>query len=95
MDQYSVTLEEAKKCLRVENNEEDSLISGYINAAEALVKRMTGKETIDSYDLQAAIMLIVCGLYENRNSHEEARKVVLNPVLQMILQSARVDDSCI
>ncbi len=95
MEQYTVTLESAKKFLRVEHTEEDALITGLINAAEAFVKRMTGKNNIDSYDLQAAVMLVICGLYENRNSHEEARKVVLNPVLQMILQSARVDDACI
>ena len=95
LDQFNVTLDEAKVYLRVENNADDALISSLINAAESFVLRQTGKANIDSYDLRAAVLLVLSDFYERRTAQEEARKVVITPVLAMLLQSARVDDSCI
>ncbi len=95
LKQFNVTLDEAKVYLRVENNADDALISSLINAAESFVLRQTGKANIDSYDLRAAVLLVLSDFYERRTAQEEARKVVITPVLSMLLQSARVDDACI
>jgi uncharacterized phage protein (predicted DNA packaging) len=95
LQEYRITLDEAKTYLRVENNEEDSLITSLINAAESFVLRQTGRNSIDSYDLRAAELLILSDFYERRTAQEEARRVVITPVLEMLLKSARVDDSCI
>ncbi len=93
--EYRITLEEAKAYLRVENNEEDSLIASLLAAAESFVLRQTGKDSIDSYDLRAAELLVLSDFYEHRTAHDEARKVVISPVLEILLKSARVDDACI
>ena len=95
LNQFNVTLDEAKTYLRVENNAEDALISDLIKAAESAVLRETGKANIDSYDLKALVKLLLSDFYEHRTAHDETSHTVISPVLKMLLQSARVDDSCI
>ena len=95
LNQFNVTLDEAKTYLRVENNAEDALISDLIKAAESAVLRETGKANIDSYDLKAIVRLLLSDFYEHRTAHDEARHTVISPVLKILLQSARVDDACI
>ncbi|MGB9813525.1 MAG: head-tail connector protein [Thermovenabulum sp.] len=62
-----LTLEEAKKFLRVDDDAEDVLIQGLITSAEEYIKNATGK-TFDSANELAklACKLLVAHWYENR-----------------------------
>ena len=88
------SLTEAKAFLRVDGEQDDALIQALLASARSFVLRMTGRASIDTDDLKAGVLLVLAGLWEHRDSHDEARRTVLHPVLKMILESARIDHAC-
>ncbi len=89
------SISECKDFLRIDGDADDALVAALLASAVAFVLRMTGKSNIDGDDLKAGVLLVLAGLWEHRDSHEEARKVAVNPILKMLLESARVDHECI
>jgi len=62
-----ITLEEAKLYLRVDANDDDSLITLQIKAAEEYLKNSTGKTFDDTNPIAKLLcMLYVQNLYDNR-----------------------------
>lgn len=65
-----VTLEEAKLYLRIDSDDEDSLVSGLINSAESLcrdVARLSSEELAEqSATTRVAILYAVSYMYEHR-----------------------------
>lgn len=65
-----VTLEEAKEWLRVDFEEDDSLIEGLVSAAEMYLQNATGKQFDNTNTLaKLFIRVLVTDWYENRE-HE-------------------------
>ena len=67
-----IALAEAKSHLNVTTDEDDSLITGKIEAAEAWVSRwleipLSGMETIPA-DLRQAVLMLTGHFYENREA---------------------------
>ena len=89
------SLAECKAFLRIDGTDDDALVEALLASARAFVLRMTGRSSIDGDDVKAGVLLVLAGLWEHRDSHEEARKVTVNPILKMLLESARVDHACI
>lgn len=68
-----VTLKEAKDYLRIDGEEEDDLVAGFISTAEALGKDVTRSETDEDFeslgDVAKQAVLYGCAyLYEHRES---------------------------
>ena len=65
-----VTLEEVKAHIKVENADEDSLISTYIAAAENHIRRYCGQDFENELPaiVKVACLMIVAGMYEVRQS---------------------------
>ena len=89
------SLAEAKAFLRIDGDADDALVEALLASAKAFVLRMTGRSSIDGDDVKAGVLLVLAGLWEHRDSHEEARKVTVHPVLKMLLESARIDHACV
>ncbi len=89
------SLAEAKAFLRIDGDHDDVLVQALLASAVAFVLRMTGKISSDADDVKAGVLLVRAGLWEHRDSHDEARRTVLHPILKMLLESARVDHSCV
>lgn len=74
-----IDISTAKLHLRVDDNDEDALIGGYILAAEAWIKRVTGKEFAEGApeDIQQAAAMLVAHWYDQRAaaSDEASRPV--------------------
>lgn len=89
------TLEEAKAHLRVDHNDEDFLINGYLQAATAAAYdylNWTEAPAVIPSPVISAVLLAVGDLYENRERHIESRMVesktyqlLLNPYRNMSL----------
>lgn len=82
-----VTLEEAKEYLKVEYEEEDSLVLTFLTTAEGLVEDIlrTSPQTEDAV-ARTAILYAVGVLFENRGTPETADLV---PVLKSLLSGRR------
>lgn len=82
-----VTLEEAKEYLKVEYEEEDSLVLTLLTTAEGLVEDIlrTSPQTEDAV-VRTAILYAVSVLFENRGTPEAADLV---PVLKNLLSGRR------
>ncbi len=89
------SLAEAKAFLRIDGDADDALVEALLASAKSFVLRMTGRSSIDGDDVKAGVLLVLAGLWEHRDSHDEARRTVLHPILKMLLESARVDHSCV
>lgn len=82
-----VTLEEAKEYLKVEYEDEDSLVLTLLITAEGLVEDIlrTSPQTEDAV-VRTAVLYAVGVLFENRGTPEAADLV---PVLKNLLSSRR------
>lgn len=62
-----LSLDDAKACLRVDHDEEDLLIQGYMDAAQAWIERVTGR-TFESApaDIQQAARMLIAHWYDTR-----------------------------
>ncbi|MGE6344940.1 head-tail connector protein [Bacillus mycoides] len=79
-----LTLEEAKKYLRVDGDEEDDLITSFITAAEIYIKNATGKNVdLKSELAKLAARILIAHWYENREAVGKAEQLAFS--LQSIL----------
>ncbi|KAB2459729.1 phage gp6-like head-tail connector protein [Bacillus sp. CH126_4D] len=77
-------LEEAKEYLRVDGDEEDSLISSFITAAEIYIKNATSKNVdLKSELAKLAARILIAHWYENREAVGKAEQLAFS--LQSIL----------
>lgn len=95
-----VTLDEAKKHLRADSSgDDDSLITLYIGAAENQIRNFINQEIPGSGyspaeipdDIKAAALLIIGGLYENREDKIIGTIVADNPAVMNLLYPHRVN----
>lgn len=82
-----LTLNEAKAFLRVDINDDDTLISTLITAAELYLYNATGK-TFDSTNALAKLfcMVLVTDWYDNRSmttTTDKTRKIIESMLLQL------------
>ena len=84
------SLSTAKAHLRVTASDEDSLIGLYVDAAEEHAEKWCDREfgTPLPYSVTAAVLLIVGGLYENRESLVPTQ-LNANPAVEALLQPFR------
>ena len=93
------TLSEAKAHLRVIGNEEDALIQGYIDAAEAHVSKWLNRPLSPWNDdgdpvptnVKQAILLAVGDFYEVRESSILGENRVSNPAFEYLLHFERAE----
>ncbi|MFV1456976.1 head-tail connector protein [Bacillus mycoides] len=79
-----LTLEEAKKYLRVDGDEEDDLITSFIEAAEIYIKNATSKNVdLKSELAKLAARILISHWYENREAVGKAEQLAFS--LQSIL----------
>ena len=82
-----VTLNEAKKYLRVDYPDEDSLIRKFIKSGETLVLDTLRKESLEGTNLnRVAVLYVVAYLFEHR---ENADMNELTKSLRYILSAER------
>lgn len=73
-----VTLELAKQFLKVDFEDEDTLIQILINSAEETIENATGKRFDNTYSLAVICALkIISFNYENRNSVIDKRSMLI------------------
>ena len=83
----TVTLDEMKKYLRVDHDDDDALLSGMIGSAERICKAVSRVEDFsESPNAKIAVMYAVAYLYEHR---EEADHNALNLSLRALLSDIR------
>lgn len=92
-----VTLDEAKKHLRADpSGDDDTLITLYIEAAEDYIRNYLNAEIPgDEHSppeypaaIKAAALLLIGGMYENRESHGE-KDIKENPAVTSLLHPYR------
>ena len=84
MSFLALTLEEAKKYLRVDGNEEDDLIASFVTAAEIYIKNSTSKNVeLKSELAKLAARILISHWYENREAVGKAEQLAFS--LQSIL----------
>lgn len=90
------SLTTAKKHLRVDASDEDSLIAVYIDAAEDHIGRWCEREFGSPLpaSVTAAVLLLVGNLYENRESAQES-KLNDNQTIATLLQPYRSYDGAL
>ncbi|MFF2339176.1 head-tail connector protein [Bacillus mycoides] len=77
-------LEEAKEYLRVDGNEEDMLITSFVEAAEIYIKNATSKNVdLKSELAKLAARILISHWYENREAVGKAEQLAFS--LQSIL----------
>lgn len=85
-----VTLERAKEHLRVTSDEEDALITLYIEAAGENIKDFLNRPVPEgSFSAQAAALLMIGDMYENREAQILADSVNENPAVLRFLHPLR------
>lgn len=81
-----ITLKEAKEYLRLDSDEEDTLIESLINAAEVYLKNATGKSFDSTNELARLFCLVlVVDWYENRSYIAGKVGDSARPVIESIL----------
>ncbi|OOR14196.1 DNA-packaging protein [Bacillus cereus] len=79
-----LTLEEAKKYLRADGDEEDDLITSFVTAAEIYIKNATSKNVdLKSELAKLAARILISHWYENREAVGKAEQLAFS--LQSIL----------
>lgn len=94
-----VTLTEAKAHLRVTDTSEDTIIQTYMEAAVEQVRNFLNQDIPGEGDspaavpfsIKAAALLIIGGLFENRESIILGQTVLDNPAVMNLLYPHRVD----
>lgn len=91
-----VTLEEAKAHIKVEHDTEDALIQTYLDAAEGFVRRYCGQDFEDGVPpvIKVACMMVLAGMYENRQSvimADRASSFTVNRLVYDYLEQHRVN----
>lgn len=82
-----LTLEETKLWLRVDGNEEDSLIQTLIDAAEQYLHDATGRRwTAANKTAKICALALVAEWYENRDQTGESNRTVRPAIQSMIMQ---------
>lgn len=84
-----VSLSLAKQQIRVRNDAEDELIQTYIDAALEHIKNFLNKDVIpNNAATRAAALLIIAGLYMNREATGE-KKIEKNQTVEDLLYPYR------
>lgn len=88
-----ITLDDAKRQGRIDTDDEDTLLQGYVDAAIASVANDLGFEVYEIDEeapapIKAAALLIFCGLYENRGSIS-TQPFSKNPAVNQLLAPYR------
>ena len=78
-----ITLEEAKEYLKVEYEDEDTLIQTLIDSSEILCRDIIRRDILP----EDAVLYAVGVMFENRGTNEETEKMI--PTLKNILSSNR------
>lgn len=86
----SVTLQSAKDYLRVDSEDDDALISGFILAAQSYMANAGVKDSVqgDLYDVVVYMLLAL--FYEHRDAAEkdvQVPRVVQNFITQLAIKS--------
>lgn len=85
MPQY-VTLEEAKMHLRVEHDDEDTLINTFIDAGEdAVIRECLDFGEVMPSPLKAAVLLYTADLYANRELQVPGAHVSPNQTIERLI----------
>lgn len=83
------TLEEAKQHLRVDTDDDDTLIASLLDAAEETVLNHLNLEALpDAEPVRVAILMLLGALYENRESVVD-RPLSENPLFARLLAPYR------
>lgn len=83
-----VTLEEAKEYLKVEYEEEDTLLLTLIASAEQMCADILRREIqLEDSLVKTAVLYAVGVMFENRGTNEETEQLI--PTLKNILSSSR------
>lgn len=81
-----ITLKEAKEYLRVDGDEDDSLITSLISAAQEYLKNATGKTFDNTNELARLFCLVlVVDWYENRTLSAGKVGEKIRPVIDSML----------
>lgn len=79
-----LTVEEAKKYLRVDGDEEENLITSFVIAAEIYIQNATRQDVkLDSVLAKLAARILISHWYENREAVGKAEQLAFS--LQSIL----------
>ncbi len=82
-----VSLNEAKEYLKVEYEDEDTLLVSIINSAEKLCSDILRRELDGDEAVRIAVLYAIGVLYENRGTKEEVADLV--PTLKCLLSGSR------
>lgn len=82
-----VSLNEAKEYLKVEYEDEDTLLVSIINSAEKLCSDILRRELDGDEAVRIAVLYAIGVLYENRGTKEEVADLV--PTLKRLLSGSR------
>lgn len=83
-----VTLQEAKNHLKLEIDDDDSLVQSMIDAASVHVSAYIETEIAATppAPVRAAVLLLVADLYENRQRQQGGEQLFANRTYELLLQ---------
>lgn len=87
-----ITLDEAKKYLRVDSDEEDDVIKGELEAAENLVAAVLRKDNLDDTDRPIILVAVLYALAYLNEHREDADHHALAITLRNMLFGEREPD---
>lgn len=86
-----VTLAEAKEHLRITHSDEDIVLQNYMDAADRYIENFLNRKQVQvNAAIKSAALLIVGGLFENREWHSE-KDYKENPAVSNLLYPYRAD----
>ncbi len=88
----AVTLEQAKRHLRVGFSDDDADIQLYLNAAAAWALRYCNRETVPTgaeFEFDAATLLVMADLYEQREA-QTTEKLIENKSARRLIDPYRL-----
>mgnify|MGYP004451042727 CR=1 FL=1 len=89
----TLTLERIKVHLRVDQDEEDALITGYWDAAAGYIEKYLGDDLPDPMPapIESALLLLIGDLYENR-ARQDPVMLYKNHTYQLLLAPFRTTE---